>query len=333
MEANEFPNNFEKGTNQYYENALGFYECEVECPDMYLPPLGIVHQGKFIFPTGRFKGLFSVAEINYARSLGVTVKTGYGFVFASAGFIFKQFVRELFQIKQRSPSGSVDSTIAKLLLNSCYGRFGIHSQKENIVFDDGKTSGLKPLRELEVDGKTYRLMLKTVELDTFSNVAIASYVTSYARIYMHKLMRECENELYYMDTDSLFTTHNFPESSELGGLKKEYSCYDACFLLPKTYYVSGKKDSDGNPAPVAMKGFDKKKIQHFTFKDFFACLEGDLKSLKITQEPKFATFKTAMRLGGFLKMTKESTRQIRSHYDKREIIKLGNSWDTKPLHL
>ena len=113
MHNHDFPNAFEKGTNTFYEEKIGFYECEIDCPKMYLPPLGIVHQGKFVFPVGKFTGVFSIAEINYARTLGVRIKTGYGYLFTSAGPVFRKFVGDLFKIKRNAKPGSVDATIAK----------------------------------------------------------------------------------------------------------------------------------------------------------------------------------------------------------------------------
>lgn len=324
MKNHEYPNSFAYGTYEFEKNKPGFYNCDVDVPkNMYCPFLGTVSTGKYTFPTGKFKGLYTTAEINYARSLGVEIKTGEGYVFNNGGFIFKGFVDDLYSIRKSSVKNGVNDTIAKLLLNSCYGRFGLRLNRENIVFDDG-TNGLKELRELTVGTKTYRLMTKEVKLEAFNNVAIAAYVTAYARIHMHKIYRECGTELYYTDTDSLFTTKKFETSQELGRLKLEDTVRSACFLLPKTY-IAGKK--------IVMKGFDNKKIKHFTIDDFYECLEGDLKSLKIIEEPKFATLRTALKNKQILTMTKGGTRQLRSVYDKRVIYKVGNEYESRPIHL
>jgi len=325
MHENVFPAAFAYESDDFESRSLGFFHCTVEAPkDTYIPILGTVNSdGKYLFPTGRFQGFYSIAEINYARSVGYKIKTSNGYIFESGGRFFKPFVEELYSIKREASKNSVDATIAKLLLNSCYGRFGIRLERENVVIDDGST-GLKPLREVQVLGKWYAFMTKEVELRAFSNVAVAAYVTAYARIFMHRLMDSIHDSLFYTDTDSIFTTAKLPVGENLGELKLEYSCESACFLLPKTY-LAGEK--------VVMKGFDKKKIQHFTMDDFMSCLEGDLKRLKIIQEPKFATFKTAMRSGFIVGMTKESTRQIRSRYDKRELFKDGENWNSRPIHM
>ena len=112
-----------------------------------------------------------------------------------------------------------------------------------------------------------------------------------------------------------------------------------------------------------MKGFDRKKTQAFNLEDFTSALEGDLRLLRMDEQPKVATFKTALRYGELLMMKndpvtlkaiherkeqeyltktgkkkkyvreeyKMSERAIKSSYNKRIIIKEG--WDTKPIHL
>ena len=84
-------------------------------------------------------------------------------------------------------------------------------------------------------------------LDRFNNikanVAIASAVTSYARINMiHLKMRliQMGYTLYYSDTDSLFIDKPLPESfinNELGGLKDELKG----MIISKAYFLGSKK--------------------------------------------------------------------------------------------
>lgn len=324
MLENEFPNEFEHETDTFEKNKLGIYFCDVVMPPMYIPPLGITYKHKYIFPVGKFSGYFTSAEIEYSKTLGAKFKIKNGWIFSNGGKFFENFISSLYRIRKET-TDPVRSTIAKLLMNSAYGRFALNRERENLVFDDG-SCGLTPFKEIKAGKNTYRLMLKDVDLKSFSNIAIACFITSYARIYMHKLMMTAPNEMYYTDTDSMYTTHEFTSSKELGALKLEDTVESACFLLPKTY-IAGNK--------IVMKGFDKKKIQHFTFDDFVACLEGDIKinNLKIQNEPKFATFKTALRKGFVVGMTEKSTRQIRSRYDKREIFKSGATYDSKPYNL
>jgi hypothetical protein len=335
----EYPSRFKCFTYNYYPDRIGFYEAEVEVPDdLYCPPLGVVWEvdggHKFIFPTGRFSGHWSTLELEYARSLGVKIlSTGRGAIFESGGNFFRRYVDDLYELRERTERESVDNVIAKLLLNSCYGRFGLKVARKNLVVDEGQlgvstgTGGEGFV--LKYGNAQIRLVEEPKVLETFNNVAVSAWVTSASRVFMHRHYRKIESQLYYTDTDSLFTTHLFKDERGLGGLKIEYEAKAACFLLPKTYVVDGIGESFSKK--VTMKGFDKQKTKGFTVEDFTLALEGDLRRLHVHQEPKFATFKTAMGRGKILTMLPKSERAIRSLYDKRVIEKtLSGDYDTRP---
>jgi hypothetical protein len=145
---------------------------------------------------------------------------------------------------------------------------------------------------------------------------------------MHKIYTELGPDLYYTDTDSVFTTRKLPETTELGGLKLEYTLTEAIFLLPKTYAGRG-------PAieKTVMKGFEKKKLGALEFSDFQHALEGDLKRMSIVRDERIAKFKTALRKGAILTRLPKENRQLRATYDKRVIYMEHGSYKTKPLHL
>lgn len=373
MRNNDYPTNFKKKTTTYFPEEMGFYEAEVEVPhDMYLPPLPTVqHIGKLkdwaegednkvftkeylesdegselaknyhmttklIFPTGRFKGVWSTIELEYAKSVGVKVlSTGVGYLFENGGPIFRTYIDTLYdmRLKAKAKGDGVGDILTKLLMNSCYGRFGLNTERDQIVFDDFQT-GVKPHSELKImlDGKEriIRLMTEKVSLDkTFTNVAISAWVTSLARIHMHKIMLPVQDELYYTDTDSLFTTAELETGEGLGELKEEYVCDKAVFLLPKTYVVEG----EDHFKKLAMKGFDKKKISKFSYEDFFTALEGDLRNMKVLHDAKFAKFKTAAKKGNLTTLLPPQEKAIRSSYDKRIILRNGRDWNTEPLRV
>ena len=351
MRDNEFPTVFQHETKKYYAERMGFYEVDVEVPDMYIPPLGTVFDqegdGRLIFPVGKFRGRWSTIELNYAMSLGVKIlKVHRGKVFKNGGYIFKDYINELYAIRQKASKDSVDNVLCKLLMNSTYGRFGLQRERENIEFDDGQLGVHSPM-EIELGkNKFIRLVKKDIVLEnSFANVAIAAWVTSHARILMHKLYMKAPEALYYSDTDSLFTTHDYVcDDKDLGKLKFEYDSKNACFLLPKTYILEAfdpqfkQYDDKGkeykSTKKVVMKGFDKKKISKFELEDFYIALEGDLRKLHTKNPAKFATFKTAIKKQKFVTMLEEQDRQIRSTYNKRKIIKTASGdFDTEPLKI
>ncbi|MES2354400.1 MAG: DNA polymerase [Pseudomonadota bacterium] len=354
MRELEFPTRFRFETNQYMENRMGFYDVEVVVPDMYIPPLGLKYEGmqeRLIFPTGKFRSVWSTLELNYAISIGCKItKVHRGMVFDSGGKIFEDYVNALYSIRQKAPKASVDNVLCKLLMNSCYGRFALNLEREKLVFDHGQ-AGIIPHWDIpskKDDGRIIRLATEATSLDTsFANAAVAAWVTSGSRVHMHKLYNQAPKDLYYTDTDSMKSTHKYAKNDDdLGQLKLEYMTKRAVFLLPKTYledtnspifnmYDSkGRLRTDSKTAKKqVMKGFDR-KTSDFTFEDFTIALEGDMKRLAATNPRKFATLRTAVSHGTFLKLLEESPRQIRSRYTKRRVFKGGSQvYDTEPLHI
>lgn len=304
---------FSVSRKDYDPKGLGFWEVTVKVPkDLFCPPLGIKHEingnEKLVFATGTFRGRWTIAEIEYAKSIGVKVlKYHKGVILDNGGRIFKTYVADLYKkrLEAKNRGDEATSMLVKLMMNSTYGKFGqTMKDKESIVLDEGQ-EGITPHSEIKVKGSKNVVRFATKKKDIkhgFANVGIAAYVTAYSRIHMHKLyMKAGKKHLFYTDTDSLFTSKPFPNGEKLGQLKLEYTCTSACFLLPKTYINEGVV-GEKFEKKVTMKGFDKKKIKHFGFNDFKDCLYGDMTRLGIIQKPKFATLKTALRKGEFVCM-------------------------------
>lgn len=346
----EMPIKVDNYTYDYDPNKIGFYEAEAIVPEDILIPVlpalidtkwskrtGNPKAKKLIFPTGKFKGVWSTAEIERAREIGCEVRTGLGLTFKSGGKIFEEFVDVLYDMRRKAieKDDGVGNIVCKLLMNANYGRWGLRREREQVVFDDGSPE-LRLLSpgdgdaEIEANGSIYRLMKKEIYLNNaFSFVAVSSWITSLARIHLHKIIWPIRKDVYYTDTDSIFTTRKLETGNALGELKLEMSATKAIFLLPKTYVT----ENEEGLSKIAMKGFDKRKIQHFRYDDFFMALEGDLRLLKVTHDAKFATFKTAARKGNLLTLSPESAKAIKSLYDKRQVYKNKDEFLTRPIHI
>lgn len=327
MVDNPYPTGRAYFTYEFEPDRLGIYHAFATAnPDSHIPVLGLVVDNKYIFPHGTFEGYWTSAELLYAKSLGYKIEIKKGVVWPEKQYLFKNFITSLYDIRMTSPKNSVSDIMAKLLMNSSYGRFGMNPEKENIGFT--LKEGSSEYKLLRIASRNVQLYKDPVHLETFSHPGIAAFVTSYARIRMHSLMSLVHpDHLYYTDTDSIFTTQKLPSSKNLGELKFEAEYDSAVFLLPKTYFAKGVKNK------VAMKGFDKKKISQFEFSDFTTALEGDLRRFKIENQPKFATLKSALAQKKIVTMTKASTKQLKAKYSKRQIIKKGREFLTVPLTL
>jgi hypothetical protein len=77
------------------------------------------------------------------------------------------------------------------------------------------------------------------------HVAIAAHITSVARTTLYNHLEACGEDLYYCDTDSIYTGHTLPTSNALGGLKLECEVSSGRFIQPKLYETDGKIKSKG----------------------------------------------------------------------------------------
>lgn len=299
---------------------LSFTDCIVEAPkDIYLPLLWQKTKQKFTFPVGKFRGVFPGLELIEAKKQGYIIhKVNKSFEFENLGSLFKDYINDLYFLKNNAKD-NVQRQIAKLLLNAGYGRMAIKRERETLCIDDGGT-GITPL---DIYIGELRLAKKATHFKGFSHAGIGALVTAHARIKLFKAMQSVESELYYCDTDSIVTTKKMPCSTNIGELKLEGTANRACFLLPKTYIFNND---------VKMKGFPKEFAQSLNFADFTQALEGDLRGLKTNIPGKLARIKSTKNEGTILKVLNNSTRQIRSIYDKRILIKSKSEWTTRPIN-
>ena len=327
MLKNEFPAGRAVRTFELKKGKLGVYEAQVKAPDdIYLPVLGIIHDKKFIFPKGKFKGVWTSSELDRARELGYEIEITSGYYWTEKEKLFERYVSELYAIRKHSPKKSVSDIVSKLLMNSLYGRFGMNLDKENITLE--LKAGVTPYKLIECGSESVQLFKEKARLKSYSNVAIACFTTSYARLHLFEILKSAGQSIYYCDTDSVFTTERLETSEALGGLKLECEYDSAVFLLPKTYSL------DGQLRKIAMKGFDRKKIQAFSHDDFKNYFEGELGKMRIEIEPKFAALKSAVAQKKLVTMTKASHKELKGKYDKRILTRTAQGgFDTEPISI
>ena len=183
--------------------------------------------------------------------------------------------------------------IAKLLLNSLYGRFGMddnftevniihkdfYGDFENKFFDDIiKSQKLGDFYLVEY--KQNENQIENEDVTHNVSIAIAAAITSYARIHMTQFKNNPKINLYYTDTDSIYTDSELDPSliddKILGKLKIEYTCKKAIFLAPKVYYL----ETEDGEVIYKVKGL-KHEIE-LTIQDFESLLYKDT-TMKKTQ--------------------------------------------------
>ncbi|MHC4708400.1 MAG: DNA polymerase, partial [Planctomycetota bacterium] len=221
-------------------------------------------------------------------------------------YIFKGIINELYQMKidAQNAGNKALRSIAKIIINSTYGFFGINyltrDQTEIIHERASKTKTAEESRECRYYGYLLDNKLKerkkVGKYDIYkledsippncANVAIASAITSNARLELYKLLSEIDNaggKVYYCDTDSAITDYNIYEDDRfkdfigeggdnLGELtnetEEEGGYYTDIITLGNKAYALRNPKLKKNSSIIKLKGikskqtYNKKEIDH-----------------------------------------------------------------------
>jgi hypothetical protein len=254
------PTYFSGDITKRESNAFGFFYCNIIAPDNLLHPILQTHikteDGiRTVAPLGSWSDMLFSEEMYNAKKLGYKFEILWGYTF-EGDFVFKKFVEELYQIRLQYSKSDPMNYIAKILMNSLYGRFGMDDNfTSSIILNKGdydkfekldKDNSIIDVIDLE-DNYLIQCKSPKVELDTSLdnggevhniNISIAAAITAYARIHMSQFKNSKDFKLFYSDTDSAYTNKPLPKEfigDGLGLLKLEHVCKDAVFLAPKVY--------------------------------------------------------------------------------------------------
>lgn len=238
MRGNPYPLTYEGYWTTLYDPAvLGIYEVDYVQPVSALPPLLRDHE------TGEYAyfghGTYPSPELNRLRQLGGSFVVCDGYVYEETGSLFTEFVDRWWPRRRAAQMAGDDalSYVAKIVMNSVYGKLGQRKTREVI-----RKLDIDEIEAHEAAGDFLDMIggytVLEEEIDTpYAFPAVAAFVTSYARVAMHRYYAEAiarGGELWYTDTDSIHTTAILATSPELGELKEKYFGY-ATYAAKKLY--------------------------------------------------------------------------------------------------
>ena len=233
----ELPTQYVAESKLLKENYYGFVQAEVTLPDCYIPTLPLRRE-KLFFPTGRFQACWTNEELIIAENFGCRIQKIHKAVYFRTSPIFREFVTKLYNLKKNAEEPT--RTIAKYLLNSFYGKFGQAPVKRVYVSERDAPAKAYPI--MRPDGKPSGFAY----YERTSNAAyllphLSSAVTSKARLH---LLTQLNPNIYYCDTDSVFTTDILETGKEIGewSLVGQGECK---FWQPKLYKFRGEWKSKG----------------------------------------------------------------------------------------
>ena len=109
--------------------------------------------------------------------------------YKKANYVFKDYIDRWYAVKENA-TNPTERQLAKLMLNSLYGKFGMNDNRVSKI----------PVGYNE-DGIIYRMEDKTT---VYYDKKVASFITSRARVKYATMMNLCGDLFIYGDTDSLY---------------------------------------------------------------------------------------------------------------------------------
>ena len=318
--------NYNKMLNN--NKAVGIFKVRVSAPlTLKNPILPRKFNNITIYGTGTWTGWYFSEEINIAKSLGYKFEILSGYVFKCEP-LFAEYVDTLNKMKENSNKNSINYTIAKLLLNSLYGRFAMSPSLLNhkILEDESKDYidfiKLVKIENIEAEVKLgKKLLVSYTDSNNINNsnlninIAIGLATSSYARIHMSQFKNNPNFNLYYTDTDSIFTDQPLPshlvDDKKLGFMKLEYTLTDFVAIAPKVY------------GGVKVNGDSFTKVKGFKNSVSF----DQLKYLLNSSEVKLTLMhqKWISNISDSLIKIRDSEYNLKSNDNKRELVYDNNS--------
>jgi len=218
---------FEGDIRAVEPKAYGFFYCKITSPEFLEHPIlqrrvKTVAGIRTVAGLGTWEGWIYSAEMDNAMKLGYTFEILKGYQFEK-GFIFKEYVDTMYNLRLQYDKSHPMNLIAKLLMNSLYGKFGMRMESTIIeIFNSTLNKDIKLLdkfleehattiQDLIQIGNHYLAVRKSMlnysytdEEDMYHgldvNIAIASAISGGARMWMSMFKNNPKFNLYYSDT-------------------------------------------------------------------------------------------------------------------------------------
>ena len=235
-------------------------------------------------------------------------------------------------------------TLAKLMLNSFWGKFGQQSnlkQKQTVttraamlkILNDPAIS-VESMIELNDESLliTYTNAANFIEGGKATNVVIASFVTCWARLKLYSLLAKLGSQVLYFDTDSCIwlkrgdgTDYIPPRGEFLGDLKSELSPGNSIVTFgssgAKSYILVYKSPENGMLSKVVLKGisltFGNSKVACYDV--ILDKIEKFVAARDDSAEPFYKTENFFYRAPDFQIYMRDLTKNFKVTYDKRLI--------------
>ena len=259
---------------------IGIVKANIKASKQHIPYLVKKDEtlNKLIAPVGVWTDYITTFEYKEALKRGYEIDILEAYLYTKQENHFKEYVDYYYNIKKTTKGAK--KQIAKLMLNSVYGKFAQKRTYEKIVtlsYIIEKGLNLSDFIPLGSDMYTKE---ETYFYDRKINPILSIFVTAYAR---HVLYLGIENiinkggEVYYADTDAIITDIKLGDElvsdTELGKWDLEEEIEKYIGIDAKLYICDDK---------VKAKGIPREEQEKLTYNNYEDMLSGKGKSFKFT---------------------------------------------------
>ena len=235
---------------------------------------------RLIFPTGQFRTTLHLAELQQAVKHGHIVEVHRKALYTTNN-PFDDYVKHFYDAKNKYglEGNKTWRTIAKLFLNSLYGKFGQlqpHRQNQGKQTEYAYTrihihDSIKEIHYQELYWNYEKIIEYKQGETAFSNAAISGAITAYARMYLNDTRRLAGIEnVYYMDTDSMIVNQegfdnisHLIDSEKIGRWDIERTSRRLIIHGNKDYVLDGHTKHKGIQKTAIKKSFNLWRFLHF----------------------------------------------------------------------
>jgi hypothetical protein len=338
---------FEGNIRAVESNAFGIFYCNIESPQNINHPIlqRRIKGSGTVAGLGSWSGWINSNEMDNAMKYGYQFEILKGYQF-DRGYIFKEYIDKMYNLRLEYSKGHPMNLIAKLLMNSLYGKFGMRVERTTVdILDLNVDKDKLTLRKL-LDtvgesiqdhiqlGENKYLFVRNTLSNIFEdeayhgtdvNIAIASTITAGARVHMSIFKNNPNFSLFYSDTDSIVINKELDTKFvgiELGKVKLEHVVKRGVFLAPKVY---GLVDVNGVET-IKIKGVTEEISSNIHFKDLEDLLVQD--SSKVFNQHKW--YKSLIQ--GNIKIS-DVLYNLKVTANKRQVVYVDGVFTrTEPMH-
>lgn len=206
-------------------------EATIKVPkNFYIGPLPYKLGGRLTFPVGEFTDWYDIRELRNAISLGVDL-TIRRQLYCEEEPILKEFGDFVSRLR-----GGKEDGFWKIFGLALSGKFGQSRWRDSIryISDISDMKGYRPLDSEELYFITKEYLDKK---SPYIRPAVSMRIRSEARIRHLKIILEAQKlgDIFYSDTDSIFTTAQLPVSEKVGELTYLGKADRGYFIRQKLY--------------------------------------------------------------------------------------------------